>query len=79
MDKQCKQIYDAVFKNVHLTSSKKVAKHLGLTSTEISEAARKHSIISQTIKRNKIKSGGAYERAFARMPLTSGSLTGQSC
>ncbi|APC46551.1 hypothetical protein [Alteromonas phage PB15] len=79
MDKKSKQIYDAVFKNVHLTSSKKAAEHLGLTSTEISRAARKHSIISETIRRNKIKQGGAYARAFSLMPVTSGSFTGQSC
>lgn len=79
MDKQSKKIYDAVFKNVHLTSSEKTAQHLGLTSSDISKAARKHSIISETIRRNKIKQGGAYARAFALMPLTSGSFTGQSC
>ena len=79
MDKKSKQIYDAVFKNVHLTSSEKAAKHLGLTSTDISRAARKHSIISETIRRNKIKQGGAYARAFSLMPVTSGSFTGRSC
>lgn len=79
MDKKSKQIYDAVFKNVNLTSSQKVAEHLGLTSTDISRAARKHSIISETIRRNKIKQGGAYARAFSLMPVTSGSFTGQSC
>lgn len=79
MDKKSKQIYDAVFKNVNLTSSQKAAEHLGLASKDISRAARKHSIISETIRRNKIKQGGAYARAFSLMPVTSGSFTGQSC
>lgn len=74
MDKTAKRIYDAVFKNVHLTKSSEVCEHLGITGKEFFDAQNCNAIIRDIMKRNRLRLGAEFNSILASMPLTSGSF-----
>ena len=72
MDKKLIQkIYDASRNNAHLTSSDKLAKHLGMSSRQVSQIMNNSSKIRTQIRINKDRSGIKFNdvlRMMCRIP-----------